>query len=379
MKLNNRDKLVTWFCQNYPDNVQSMKDVSHFQKGRVNHPFHGEGEVWTHTMMVMTHLHCDTTLSPQDKQILLTVGMLHDIGKPGSIQIKDDPKIGTKYSFEGHEGLSTIMAIDILFSMEKEDDFYTNDIRKLILELISLHGTSSLCDESSYKFQLQKRFREADKGGAIRDVDEDIFNQYPKRKVSNRNRAQEDKSLIILIGMPGSGKTVYIRNNIDNKYFKISRDDEMERFYFKYNMLDQGSEPLTHNYIYTWINQNKIRLFMFNSYFEECLNKASREQDHVIIDMTMLTAGKRRKILNVYSKFTAHAVCFLKGEISMNDVNYNRISLGRTIVDEQINRLKKKFMMPVKEEGFETLEIILLDDVVNKDFDYEKNRRNTIE
>ncbi len=373
--LNTRDEIVTWFCQTYPEVVSFMKSTNHFSEGRDNHPFHGEGSVWTHTLMVMTHLHCDKELIPEYKKILLTVAMLHDIGKPSARQTKYDPKIGTKYSFEGHEGLSTIIAIDILNSMEKEDNFYTNKRRLLILELISLHGTSTIYDEDSPKYLLQSRFREADKGGAIRNVDENIFKQYPKRKVSNRKQVQDDKILIMMIGLPGAGKTSYINQHFDESYFIISRDDYMEKFYFENN----DDEKLTHNDIYDWINSNQIRLHMFNQAFDQYLNQMAKNKNKIILDMTMLTAGKRRNILNRFSKFRAYGVCLLKGELSLYIINNKRESLGRSLDAYRWITLKKKFLMPTIEEGFDGLNIILFDDEKFEESKYVKHRRRKVE
>ena len=356
MKLDNRDKLVTWFCQNYKSYVDDMKNCSHFPEHRTNHPFHGEGSVWTHTMMVMTHIHCDMELNVPDKQVLLTVALLHDVGKPASRQTKPLGEDDHKFSFEGHEGLSTYTAIDILNSMEKEDNFYSNSTRKLILELISLHGTSILYEEDTLEYKLQHRFRLADKGGAIRNVDEDIFKQYPKRKVSNRRNVQDDKVLWLMVGMPGSGKTKYIEDNFDDTHYIISRDRYMDTFYYKRNPDSFGTE--THNEIYAWINEED-NIVEFNAEFDLYINNAAKIHNKVVVDMTMLTAGKRRNILNRFSKFKANCVCILAGNKLINDVNDIRDTQDCGIPVERLKTLKKKLLIPIKEEGFERVIKIL--------------------
>ena len=145
----NRDKLVTWFCQTHPFPVRRMKEVEHFPDDRTNHPFHGEGSVWTHTMMVITHIMCDKSLSIYHKNILLAVALFHDVGKPDSLRIRyDEKKEMVKHSFDGHEGFSVCKAIDYWDSLEKEFNFYANyDVKITVFELIGRHGTNIIQEE----------------------------------------------------------------------------------------------------------------------------------------------------------------------------------------------------------------------------------------
>ena len=48
----------------------------HFPDTETAHPFHGEGSVWTHTMMVMTNIDVSIDLDRDSKQILLTFNIL---------------------------------------------------------------------------------------------------------------------------------------------------------------------------------------------------------------------------------------------------------------------------------------------------------------
>ena len=168
-----RDNLVVWFCKTYPTVVKRLKEVSHFPEDRDEHPFHNEGSIWTHIMMVMTHIMCDFQLSDEHKNILLIVALFHDIGKPASLEVKyDEKKRFIKHSFNGHEGISVFKALGYWDSLENEFDFYANSQIKLkVFELIGRHGTSIIQEDPEMLF-LQKRFRIADKEGAIRNVDE---------------------------------------------------------------------------------------------------------------------------------------------------------------------------------------------------------------
>jgi len=350
--LDSRDKLITWFCQNNWQLVQTMKAANHFPEYRTDHPFHGEGSTWTHTMMVMVYVSC-MDISEYNKRILLAVAMLHDIGKPRARIVKE---FGDKFSFEGHEGLSTYMAIDILRSMEKVDNFYDNSTRKLIIELISLHGTD-IKHKDPIKLELQTLFRLADKGGAVRNIDENIFAQYPVKKVAKRN-PQLEKHLIIMVGLPGSGKTTFIKNNKfkEDGYEIINRDDVMNKYYLLYH----DTLPESYNEVYDWINQEEI-IDNFNAYFDKIVNLSAKHFNKVVIDMTMLTFGKRRNMLNRFSKFIAKCYCLLSGYENIQYINDQRVIKEAGLTKNRLIELQKKFTIPIVEEGFESVNIILKD------------------
>lgn len=358
MELNNRDKLVTWFCQNYPQLVQSMKDFSHFPEHRTDHPYHGEGSVWTHTMMVMTYIECNSDLGAFDKQVLLTIGLLHDIGKPQARQTKEHGD-DFKYSFEGHEGLSTHLAVDILKKMEHADSFYNKEVRLLILRIISVHGASNEFHEKSYDHFIQNKFREADKGGAIRNVDE-VRTQYPRRKFATRNKVQDGKELHILVGAPGSGKSTYVEKNFDVAYTVLSRDNYLKTFYEK--TTEESAEGKTYHELYEFCHRSD-KLAFFNLAFDLHVDYVAKNYDRVVIDMTMMSAGQRRKMLNKFSKHKAWCVCFIAGNKVTTEVNDARHNEGRSIPYPVIKDMRKKFIMPIIEEGFEEVKIILREEM----------------
>ena len=76
--------------------------------------YHGEGDVYTHTMMVVKNV---LERFPDSENFLLSA-FLHDIGKPLSRIM-----INNKVIHAGHEGVSTLMSIDFLKKfVENTDD-----------------------------------------------------------------------------------------------------------------------------------------------------------------------------------------------------------------------------------------------------------------
>ena len=344
-----RDKLVVWFCKTYPAVVKRLKEVSHFPEDRVNHPFHGEGPIWTHIMMVMTHIMCDEYLTKDDKNILLVVALFHDVGKPAALEVKHDDKNDmTKHSFNGHEGISVFKALDYYNTMEKEFDFYANsDVKLKIFELIGRHGTSIIQENYEMKF-LQKRFRIADKEGAIRNVDEDMFAQYPKLKLAKKGTDVDGKELIILCGPQGSGKSTYARS-IENKFdwYILSRDDEIMKFCEAYEDVNN------YNDAWKFLYADEDRLQNFNEYFDRLIIDVSKCQQKVIIDMMMLTVGGRRKMLNVFSKFNKKCIVFLSPISELIVRNEER---EKELSNDKLYGSIRKFTWPLKEEGFSSVE-----------------------
>ncbi len=345
-----RDKLVTWFCQTHPIPVRRMKEVNHFPDDRVDHPFHGEGSVWTHVMMVMTHIMCDANLTIYQKNILLLVALFHDLGKPAAFRIKVDTKRNIeKHSFDGHEGVSVFKALDYWGSLEKEFNFYANsDVKLLVLELIGRHGTNIIQDDHDIEF-LQKRFRVADKEGAIRNIDENIFAQYPKVKLAKRGTDKDNKKLVILTGLQGSGKTTYARELDKDGYYILSRDDEILTFCEAYDEINDYGQA----WEYLYSDENRLK--SFDEYFDRLIIDVSKYQDKVVVDMMMLTVSQRRKMLNVFSNFEKRSVVFLTSLSELIKINEKRGKVSTQKLKDSV----RKFIWPLKEEGFVDVKYII--------------------
>lgn len=90
--------------------------------------YHPEGDVWTHTLMLLDHL-------PASASPTLAWGMLlHDIGKPATFQPPDPRKPGDRIRFNGHVEVGMRVAEVILDRLR-----FSNDEKAQILALIQHH------------------------------------------------------------------------------------------------------------------------------------------------------------------------------------------------------------------------------------------------
>ena len=105
-----KNELIIWFQENYKILFKEMENTNHNHHFDL-HPYHQEGSVWCHTMMVMSYI--DLKITSNMKTVLMITALLHDIGKTRAIQYKEP----NRYVFNGHEGLSTFMAIEILWNI----------------------------------------------------------------------------------------------------------------------------------------------------------------------------------------------------------------------------------------------------------------------
>ncbi len=90
--------------------------------------YHPEGDVWTHTLMLLDHLQSGASST-------LAWGMLlHDVGKPPTFTPPDPNKPGDRIRFNGHAEIGVAVARSILNRLR-----FSNDDCSQILELIAHH------------------------------------------------------------------------------------------------------------------------------------------------------------------------------------------------------------------------------------------------
>lgn len=353
-----RDLLVTWFIKNYKDLTIEMMKADHTVDLDFPNIWHGEGTVWTHTMMVMTWIEAQKDkLKNEDYIVLITSAMLHDTGKPQCLETmpaSNDKPI--RNSFKGHEGVSSFIVVGVLKDLKTYfPEIYTDEIIEKIIKLVSLHGT--FVEESSEMRFLQMKFREADKFGAIRNTDEGLFSQYEPRKFLKKGPGKFKNKLFMLIGLPNSGKST-LREKIvseNPETIVISRDDLLEVFY-----KEKTNEINTYNVMYKYIHDDKEILNEFDTRFEKFIQDTSKQDIPVIIDMTMLSLSTRRKMISKFSNHKKEAFVVMTDNNTLFNRNIKRYQETKKFISTVvINNMMTSFTYPVLEEGFENINLII--------------------
>jgi predicted kinase len=284
----------------------------------VINPFHVEGSVWTHTMMVMNELkHYDFSFE------MLMAAILHDIGKPDARDVvtKDDGSVRVR--FFGHAGYSFYRAIDVL-----KDWAIPDTDRQHILNIISLHGEFYdfvRGDEVKSKqwTKLSNRFKhnltlfhdvmrqvECDCNGRHTfkfegrvDADEiakelweneDCFEKLE----SKRPEWNGQPVVTMLIGPPASGKSTWVEENKYDHHI-ISRDAIV---------MKQGGD-VTYTEAWATVDHDKV-----NKIHNAAIRQLIKDKNSFIVDETCMSRKSRRKILcHVGKKYWKKAVVFATG------------------------------------------------------------------
>ena len=295
-----------------------MKSTDH------NSPYHREGSVWTHTCMVYAAI---KAMHP-DNKVLLIAAILHDLGKIKTKIIKDNGN----HSFHGHEGVSVFLATDILpfFDLTQQE-------RIDILRVISLHG---VCTAQLHVPYLDM-FRKAD---VIGRISEKPSGDYDPRNFF-KPHSKPAYSVTMLIGLPCSGKSTFA-TRFENV---VSRDNFL--------MTNYSNPGESYNDCYTSVHEDPLILADLNTEFSKHLFDKARLEKDLCIDMTNLSLSSRRRMMNQFNKAEFHAIVFLPRLSTIEARNQART--GKFISDEVYFNMMKSFVMPVREEGFESISIIL--------------------
>jgi predicted kinase len=273
----------------------SMKACDHGYNG-VPNPYHLEGDVWTHTMLVYNQA------DPLDN-IQLIMALCHDIGKVTTRKVKDDNK---KVTFYGHADASIQPAIDFVTYLHEKEI-----ITEPQLNAFMTWGLPAMANHMVYYQNLEKKYhfagdssmlkhymammarmdsfgsicKEAKVKGALKNT---VYKPYRAKERNN-----DLPTVTIWTGLPGSGKD-YLAEKNGNKI--LSFDDVRVDEYKTFN---KGWGYLTESDLYKksfeYCNEKKVDLMKI------LRRKAKAELDKgndVNICNTSLTRKSRRAIIN---------------------------------------------------------------------------------
>lgn len=150
--------------------------------------------------------------------------------------------------------------------------------------------------------------------------------------------------IFILIGVPMSGKSTWIKNNYPGTKV-ISRDDIVLEVHGT-NDYNKAFKEVNHKEVDKLLNSRLL--------------DASNSDNDVIIDMTNMTIKRRRSTLKYFTDFYKEAVVF---PVLSND-EYERRNNIRTVNENKsiplfvLKSMLDSYQEPTKEEGFDKITIL---------------------
>lgn len=331
-------ELLRWFHKEFPNHVADMHGSDHNLDSNNLNPYHMEGSCWTHTMMVLSQ----AVQRGYDFETQLAC-LLHDLGKPVSRILKGD-----KVTFYNHDPVSAYLALEVMDRLK-----LPNDVRERVFKVIALHTEVfkrplqelyELIGDDKIFFLLMN-LAECDHNGRFTDVPSDINYDFAPLIVPRKGTFTKNKNLVVLTGLPYSGKSTFVENLkdrsiLDNKTFIVSRD-----------YIIDSLEGVDYNDKWNKANQDEV-----NKQLELMFKESKSDKyDNVIVDMTHMSEKSRRKTLSHYNdQYYKLSISFLP---PMNIIDQRRdLRIGKEIpLDVEFNMVKS-FRPPFLSEGFDRVE-----------------------
>ena len=350
-------ELVKDFQLKMPELVKAMHDSNHHFDEKNLNKFHLEGSVLTHVLMTM--------LMAETHKVGLVPSLAvlcHDLGKPLSRTVVDEP--GKKVSrFFNHDGMGSFLSIDYLNTLP----FLSKEEKVRITSLISIHTyLYTVMREEKFESKVIEKF-----AGEL-DLFKDLVN-LTKCDALGRFAENEDRSIwenadeyfsnvtkqiqpvipiretkgevTILIGVPGSGKSTWVKANGDLSLI-LSRDE----------VIMEMGEGKNYTEAYQSLDAEKV-----NIEFDKRRREAIKSGRDLIFDMTHMTAKSRRRSLQGLPKsMKRKAVVFLVGYKTLLERNEKRaLEEGKNIPHHVLLNMMGNYSVPLRSEGFDEIEFIL--------------------
>ena len=334
----NMNKIINNFMLKNPKVIRQMVQCTHAYNETILNPFHIEGSIWTHTLMVCKEMEIiitkDKGLTTEEIKELKWAALLHDIAKPITRYINKEREM---VMFMGHESFGMFRALDVL---GKEDTLSEKNKINIIL-LIGLHSflqknTNKKVEESFVGQErllnsVQKLYRADNDGRYIVGEIRGITDKYT---IQEKTRLEYNNTINILIGPHLSGKTMYV-NNVKSDKFIISRDALLKRHF--------GDLGKSIKQIKTKFNkENQDRL---NCIIEAQIVNAVKSGKEIFIDASNLSKQEREiyinnKLLVTYKK---KAIIFVTSYGELMSRNRDRKRVPNFIIEKECKRLSIPF------------------------------------
>lgn len=342
-------EMLSRFQSKWPATVQEMKNSDHNYSSKELNPYHCEGDVWTHTLMVFNYAVQNNF--PQEVQM---AALLHDVGKPSCREVKEKNGLKHYVSFNSHEGASFYRALSILDSYRDVFDQHQIDhIAKMVANHSTLYGwqdnalksksdwvKTAFAGDSYFLGQLAMLV-ESDSLGRISEFPTDKYDYREYRDYTTHQEPihKDEPTMMVLIGPPGCGKSSFSSNFPD--HVVISSDNIIESLSGKdYNEKWKKADMK---------EVEKQMMFEFQ--------KAVHEKKNIIIDRTNMSKKSRRRFVSNAKGYFKKAVVFNTPRTVIIARNIQRSATGKTISSDVIDRFEKAFTYPLLDEFHEVISV----------------------
>ena len=344
-------ELINWFRSNYPLLWEDMEQSNHALDVNNPNPFHIEGSVLTHTMMV-----CQRADIENASTVNLLCALLHDIGKP---YVRDTEKDPNKVYFRGHEGVSFFYAIEPLTRLREMGVISYNEMVQC-LTIISLHGIlfNNISNDGEMIKPQNIINKFSDKDTYIKYVKQVRYDSLGRICTSNKHahllgneiyvddlydelkeyKQPIDKPLLeVLIGLPGAGKSTYVSKKTDIDVI-ISRDTELIEYAKTLGI--EGS------YTDIWKSLSKEDHSKIDKIVDIKFRAAFKEKRDIIIDMTNMSKKSQKRWVNLTNKkYFCKATIFVT-PLDKLDKQLKSREPDKKISSEVIKSMMKSFTVP---------------------------------
>jgi predicted kinase len=161
-------------------------------------------------------------------------------------------------------------------------------------------------------------------------------------KLKRYMREAKEKELVIAIGLPGTGKSTYIKRKYNN-YIIVSNDSVVERLASKLGA--------TYNQMFDALGRDNI-IEMGKKEFMAALKR----DKSIVLDNTNLTKAIRKQYLKLAPDYRKVALVFniSKGELAKR-LKSREQKTGKSIPPDVMKKMEKDYEEPNKTEGFDEI------------------------